>query len=38
MAKENTAQKLIASNKTARLNYDIGDIYEAGIVLSGTEV
>lgn len=38
MTKENTAQKLIASNKTARLNYDIGDIYEAGIVLSGTEV
>jgi SsrA-binding protein len=38
MAKENTSQKLIASNKTARLNYDIGDIYEAGMVLSGTEV
>ena len=27
MAKENTAQKLIASNKTARLNYDIGDTF-----------
>jgi SsrA-binding protein len=38
MAKENTSQKLIASNKTVRLNYDIGDIYEAGMVLSGTEV
>ncbi|MEN6421502.1 MAG: SsrA-binding protein SmpB [Smithella sp.] len=38
MAKENTAQKLIASNKTARLNYEIGDVYEAGLVLSGTEV
>jgi SsrA-binding protein len=38
MAKENTAQKLIASNKTARLNYEIGDIYEAGMVLTGTEV
>lgn len=38
MAKDNTAQKLIASNKTARLNYDIGDTYEAGMVLSGTEV
>ncbi|MFA5322787.1 MAG: SsrA-binding protein SmpB [Smithella sp.] len=38
MAKENTAQKLIASNKTARLNYEIGDIYEAGLVLTGTEV
>lgn len=38
MAKENTAQKLIASNKTARMNYEIGDIYEAGLVLKGTEV
>ena len=38
MAKDNTAQKLIASNKTARLNYEIGDIYEAGMVLTGTEV
>jgi len=38
MAKENTAQKIIASNKTARLNYEIGDTYEAGIVLTGTEV
>ena len=38
MAKENTAQKLIASNKTARMNYEIGDTYEAGLVLSGTEV
>jgi SsrA-binding protein len=38
MTKENTAQKLIASNKTARLNYEISDIYEAGMVLTGTEV
>ncbi len=38
MAKENTAQRIIASNKTARLNYEIGDIYEAGIALQGTEV
>ena len=38
MTKENTAQKLIASNKTARMNYEIGDTYEAGLVLSGTEV
>jgi SsrA-binding protein len=38
MAKENTAQKLIASNKMARLNYDIDDTYEAGLVLTGTEV
>jgi len=38
MAKENTAQKMIASNKTARMHYEIGDIYEAGLVLTGTEV
>ncbi len=38
MGKENTTQKVIASNKTARLNYEIGDIYEAGLVLTGTEV
>jgi SsrA-binding protein len=38
MAKENIPQKLIASNKTARMNYEIGDTYEAGLVLSGTEV
>jgi SsrA-binding protein len=38
MAKENTGQKLIASNKTARRDYDITDTYEAGMVLTGTEV
>lgn len=38
MAKENKAQKLIATNKFARVNYEIDDIYEAGIVLTGTEV
>ena len=38
MVKENTAQKLIASNKMARRKYDITDTYEAGMVLTGTEV
>lgn len=38
MAKDKTAQKIIASNKTARVKYEIGDTYEAGIVLQGTEV
>ena len=38
MAKDNTAHKLIATNKFARVNYDIDDVYEAGMVLSGTEV
>ncbi|NCV80819.1 MAG: SsrA-binding protein SmpB [Actinobacteria bacterium] len=31
-------QKLIANNKRARYDYFIDDVYEAGIVLSGTEV
>ena len=31
-------RKLIANNKRARYDYFIDDVYEAGIVLSGTEV
>lgn len=31
-------QKLVASNKRARYDYFIDEVYEAGIVLSGTEV
>ena len=38
MAKKQSSEKIIAQNKTARLNYFIGDTYEAGIVLVGTEV
>jgi SsrA-binding protein len=38
MAKKKTAEKIIAQNKTARLNYFIEDTYEAGIALVGTEV
>ncbi len=38
MAKKDIAQKIIALNKTARLNYFIDDTYEAGISLLGTEV
>jgi SsrA-binding protein len=30
--------KLIASNRQARRNYDIGDVFEAGVVLMGSEV
>jgi len=30
--------KLIASNKSARRNYDIDDVLEAGVVLMGSEV
>lgn len=38
MAKRGTSEKIIAQNKTARLNYHIEDTFEAGIVLLGTEV
>lgn len=37
MAKE-TGRKLIAQNRKARHDFHIGDTFEAGIVLSGTEV
>ncbi|MGZ6827810.1 MAG: SsrA-binding protein, partial [Mycobacteriales bacterium] len=30
--------KLVAQNKKARHDYDLMDTYEAGIVLTGTEV
>jgi SsrA-binding protein len=33
-----TGRKLVASNRKARHDYLIEDVYEAGIVLSGTEV
>ncbi|MDO5094137.1 MAG: SsrA-binding protein SmpB [Propionibacteriaceae bacterium] len=33
-----TGVKLIAQNKKARHDYHIGDTYEAGLVLTGTEV
>ena len=37
MARE-TGRKLIAQNKKARHDYSIEDVYEAGMVLTGTEV
>jgi SsrA-binding protein len=33
-----TGRKLIASNRKARHDYHIDDVYEAGLVLTGTEV
>jgi len=33
-----TGRKLVAQNKKARHDYHIGDTYEAGLVLTGTEV
>src|SRR3954465_14550196 len=37
MVKE-TGRKLVAQNKKARYDYTIEDVYEAGLVLTGTEV
>src|SRR3984893_9964412 len=39
MAKQpEPAHKVVAHNRRARFNYEIGEIYEAGIALTGTEV
>src|SRR3954465_232639 len=31
-------RKLIADNRKARFNYEIGEVFEAGIALTGSEV
>jgi SsrA-binding protein len=36
--KPQRAIKIVADNRRARFHYQIGDIYEAGIALTGTEV
>lgn len=38
MSKQESGERLIASNKRARHDYHILDTYEAGIVLTGSEV
>ncbi|MCG6536012.1 MAG: SsrA-binding protein SmpB [Syntrophales bacterium LBB04] len=38
MKKKDVSVKIIAQNKTARLNYHIDDTFETGVVLMGTEV
>ena len=38
MARERKGEKLICQNKAAWRNYAIEDVYEAGMVLQGTEV
>jgi SsrA-binding protein len=38
MSPRETGHKLVAQNKKARHDYDLTDTYEAGIVLTGTEV
>ena len=37
-AKPTTVKKVVAENRKARFNYEIMDTYEAGLVLTGTEV
>ncbi len=37
-AKPETKNKVVADNRKARFNYEIGDVFEAGIALTGTEV
>ena len=36
--KSERPQKIIADNRKARFNYEIGEVFEAGIALTGTEV
>jgi SsrA-binding protein len=36
--KDNPANRIAAANRRARFNYEIGQTYEAGIALTGTEV
>jgi SsrA-binding protein len=37
-AKTERTLKIIADNRKARFNYAIGEVYEAGIALTGTEI
>ena len=38
LSKDETNFKVVSDNRRARYNYEIGDVYEAGLVLTGTEV
>src|SRR3979490_1532317 len=37
-AKPDRKLKIVADNRRARFNYEIGEVFEAGIALTGTEV
>src|SRR5262252_770757 len=37
-AKSDSNQRVVAHNRRARFNYEIGETFEAGIALTGTEV
>ena len=36
--KKDPKQKIVADNRKARFHYEIGEVVEAGIMLTGTEV
>ena len=36
--KSQRAIKVVADNRKARFHYEIGDVFEAGLALTGTEV
>ena len=36
--KKTQPRKVVADNRRARFDFDIGEVFEAGIALSGTEV
>ena len=38
MAISKDGKKVVADNRRARYDYEIGDVYEAGMMLTGTEV
>jgi SsrA-binding protein len=38
MAEKKTSFKVVADNRKARFNYEIGETFEAGIALTGSEV
>src|SRR3974377_436934 len=38
MVEKKTSFKVVADNRKARFNYEIGETFEAGIALTGTEV
>jgi SsrA-binding protein len=37
-AKEKTNYKIVSDNRRARFDYEIGEVFEAGLMLTGTEV
>jgi SsrA-binding protein len=37
-AKSDSKTRIVAQNRKARFNYQIGETFEAGIALTGTEV